>query len=108
MTFIGKAHNTMHSAHLNGVRTDNRLENLKWVTPKENTFHRIAHGTMSINVGPTNPNSTISDDDVIGIRWLYSKGFALTEIGHMLNMRYGTVHKIVNKAVRAKCGEKLK
>jgi len=32
--------------HLNGVRHDNRLENLAWGTPKENGADRVAHGNQ--------------------------------------------------------------
>lgn len=30
--------------HINCNRTDNKVENLRWVTPKENTYHAIEKG----------------------------------------------------------------
>lgn len=106
-TFVGPCPKGLQCAHLNGIRDDNRVENLKWVTPKENTFHRIAHGTISINVGEENPNSTVPNEDVVGIRWLASKGFNYTEIANLLGANNSTIYKIVKNKRRVKCGEKL-
>lgn len=45
--FNGPCPEGLHCAHLNGCPSDNRPENLQWVTRSENMLHRRSHGTSS-------------------------------------------------------------
>ena len=44
-TFVSKKPDGMETRHLNGIKTDNRIDNLKWGTPMENKEDRVRHRT---------------------------------------------------------------
>lgn len=48
---IGQIQNGMHVDHKNGVRTDNRLENLRIVTPRQNSRNSLAPQSANGNRG---------------------------------------------------------
>lgn len=45
MTFVGQPPKDYDACHNNGIPTDNRLENLRWDTRKNNLADRKKHGT---------------------------------------------------------------
>jgi hypothetical protein len=56
----------MFACHNNGIKNDNRLENLRWDTPKNNTFDRVKHGTDLC--GERHARSKLNDETVKMIR----------------------------------------
>lgn len=51
LAFVGACPHGKQAAHLDGNKLNNRLSNLRWVTPKENMFHQVQHGTANRNGG---------------------------------------------------------
>lgn len=66
-TFVGKAPSEDHVAcHNDGVRTNNRLENLRWDTHAGNLADMVAHGTKQI--GEKSATARLTEAQVHEIR----------------------------------------
>lgn len=78
--------------HLNGKKSDNRLENLAYGTAKENADDMLQHGTRLF--GERHQNSKLTVKQVLEVKRLLKQRVSQYAISKMMSVSWGTVHKI--------------
>lgn len=77
------------AAHRNGQRIDDRAENLRWLTRKENEREKALHGTKPI--GSAVHSAVLTEPDVHSIRKLRRAGQSYSQIARSLSVTYEMV-----------------
>jgi DNA-binding MarR family transcriptional regulator len=97
--FHGSALPGMEAAHIDGVRSNNRPDNLIWKTHKDNEADKEIHGTKSMCIDNLRPYRKISENDVRIIRQLYSTSTLTVK---QIASRYGLDNSAVGKIISGK------
>lgn len=84
--FVGPRPTKWHIAHLNGDPADNRVENLRYVTPSENERHKAIHGRVPWKLTP---------EQLLEARHLRAEGWTWQRLGSRYGVHYVNVYRRV-------------
>lgn len=88
--FIHNEYNKEYVNHINGIKLDNSIDNLEWVTIKENNHHAKITGLVN-NDGVNNTRAKLTKKDVIFIR---NSNLKLKELSLMFGVNQSGISKV--------------
>lgn len=93
LTFNPPSDEGLDVNHIDGVKTNNALDNLEWCTRQQNVIHSYQMGLAS-NKGERHPRAKFKDSDIPDILELRRRGFTLKEIAQKYGVHLSTIGKI--------------
>ena len=82
--------------HINGIKTDNRVENLEWCTSKENIHHSILNKLIIRATGENHCNAKHTWEEIEAIRKKHKQGERSVDLAKEYRVGSDYICRIVN------------
>ncbi len=92
--FLDNPNNYPQINHINGIKTDNRLENLEWCSASENQKHAYKTGLSETRFNENARHAKLTNAQVLEIRQLKDR-MTLKEIGEKYGVTLHAIHRIL-------------
>ena len=92
--FVGECPFGCEALHINGNKLDNRPENLRWGTRKENVADAIKHGTATI--GSKNGAAKLTDEMIKTIRQSRLINDSVDKLSNQFQVSVTTIRRVLN------------
>lgn len=95
--FIPNPENKKFVNHIDGDKQNNVVNNLEWVTPKENTQHALKNKLLNPPVGERSSSAVYTEPQVLEAIKLLSTGKTNKEVAEITNIDTRAISDIRNK-----------